>query len=75
MAKREACTFRVVDEAGRTINYVHIAESERPGDTLEIQIAKRLEKANKLRNGWASDYFKNDKLSVIPCDAQGRPIK
>lgn len=75
MAKREASTFRIVDEKGNCINHIRFAESERDGDDLDTRIAKRLASAQKKRNQWASDYLRNDKLTIVPCDAQGAPIK
>lgn len=70
-----AVTFRVVDEAGNSLNHVKIAANERPGDNIDICVEKRLAEANSKRGKWASDYFRDETLIVIPCDAQGFPLK
>lgn len=72
--RAQATTFRVMDYHGNSLNHVRYVESERPTDSLEIMVEKRKEEAERKRARWAAGYFINERLQVVPCDAQGHPV-
>jgi hypothetical protein len=75
LAETKASTFRIMDDKGNCINHIKMADSERDGDDFYTRIAKRLADAQKKRNKWAGDYLRDEKLTIVLCDAQGYPVK
>lgn len=72
--KEEASTFRVMDEAGNTLNFVHTAEKEQPSDSMATRVERRKAEAERKMGQWLATHFPLEKLRVVPCDSIGKPL-
>ena len=68
-------TFRVCTPDGGTVNFVHIADTERNADDALVIRAKRLAQAERYCDMWIRNHNQDVTLKIVECNDIGRPMR